>query len=82
MGVWEWGLGSEGQFVVIALVEMSRHFSLLWFMGDLVEVRLEPLFDTVFCLAYILFPARGTGDAIHNVIAVFSGMVCPKYRFQ
>ena len=60
--------------MVIALVEVSGHFVFLWFMGDLVEVRLKPLFDTVFCLAYILFPARATRDAIHNVIAVASGL--------
>ena len=43
-------------------------------MGNLVEVRLKPLLDTVFCLAYILFPPRATRDAIHNVIAVASGL--------
>ena len=43
-------------------------------MGNLVEVRLKPLFDTVFCLAYVLFPARAARDAIHNVIAVASGL--------
>ena len=42
--------------------------------GDLVEVRLKPLFDTVFCLAYVLFPACATGDTIHNVIAVASSL--------
>ena len=60
--------------MVVALVEVSGHFSFLWFMGNLVEMRLEPLFDTVFCLAYILFSTRGAGDTIHNVIAVASGL--------
>ena len=60
--------------MVIALVEVSGHFSFLWFMGNLVEMRLEPLFDTVFCLAYILFPACATRVTIHNVIAVASGL--------
>ena len=55
--------------MVIALVEVSGHFGFLWFMGDLVEMRLKPLLDIVFCLAYILFPARAARDAIHNVIA-------------
>ena len=60
--------------MVIALVEVSGHFGFLWFMGNLVEVCLKPLFDTVFCLAYILFPARAARDAIHNVLAVASGL--------
>ena len=59
---------------MIALVEVSRHFSLLLFMGNLVEVRLEPLLDTVFCLAHILFPTSATRDAINNVIAVASNL--------
>ena len=34
----------------------------------------ETSFYTVFCLAYILLPAHAARDAIHNDIAVASGL--------
>ena len=39
-------------------------------MGDVVEVELEPLFQTVFGLSHILFATTFAGDAVDNVVAI------------
>ena len=50
-------------------VEMSRHLSFSHIVHYLVEVALEPLFQTVLCLPYILLLASPTGDTINKVVA-------------
>ena len=47
--------------VVSISVEMSQHLSFLHIMCYLVEVPLEPLFQTVLGLADVLFPASCAG---------------------
>ena len=39
-------------------------------MGKEVEVRLEPLFQTVFGLSDILFATTFAGDAVDNIVAI------------
>ena len=51
-------------------VEVSGDFCLLCIMGDVVEVGLEPLFQTVFGLSHILFATTFAGDAIDNIVAI------------
>ena len=51
-------------------VEVSRDFCLLCIMGDVVEVGLEPLFQTVFGLSHILFATTFAGDAVDNIVAI------------
>ena len=57
------------QTLVSIPVEMSRHLIFFHIVHYLVEVILEPLFQTVLCLPYILFLASPTGDAIDKVVA-------------
>ena len=58
------------QTLVSILVEMSRHFSFLHVVHYLVEVTLEPLFQTVLSLTYMLLLASPTGDAVDQVVAI------------
>ena len=51
-------------------VEMSRHFRFLRVVHHLVEMTLEPLFQTVLGLTDILFLASSAGDAVDQVVAV------------
>ena len=51
-------------------VEMSQHFRFLHVMHHLVEMALEPLFQTVLGLTHILFLASSAGDAVDQVVAV------------
>ena len=39
-------------------------------MSHVVEVGLEPLFQTVLGLSHILFAATFAGDAVDNVVAI------------
>ena len=57
------------QTLVSILVEMSGHFSFFHIVHYLVEVALEPLFQTVLCLRYILLLASPAGDTIDKVVA-------------
>ena len=54
--------------VVSISVEMSRHLGFLRIMCYLVEVPLEPLFQTVLGLADVLFPASCAGYTIYQVV--------------
>ena len=56
-------------------VEMSRHHGLLRIMCYLVEVPLEPLFQTVLSLADVLFPASCAGYTIYQVVACTADVV-------
>ena len=51
-------------------VEMSRHLRFLRVVHHLVEMTLEPLFQTVLGLTDILFLASSAGDAVDQVVAV------------
>ena len=55
--------------VVSISVKMSRHLGLLRIVCYLVEVPLEPLFQTVLGLADVLFPASCAGYTIYQVVA-------------
>ena len=57
------------QTLVSISVEMSGHFSFFHIVHYLVEVTLEPLFQTVLCLPYILLLASPAGDAVDKVVA-------------
>ena len=57
------------QTLVSISVEMSRHLVFFHIVHYLVEVALEPLFQTVLCLPYILLLASPTGDTISKVVA-------------
>ena len=57
------------QTLVSISVEMSRHLSFFHIVQYLVEVTLEPLFQTVLCLPYILLIASAAGDTIDKVVA-------------
>ena len=52
------------------VVEVSRHFCLLYIIGDVVEVGLEPLFQAVLGLSHILFATTFVGDAVDDVDAI------------
>ena len=56
-------------------VEMSRHLGLLRIMCYLVEVPLEPLFQTVLGLADVLFPTSCAGYTIYQVVACTADVV-------
>ena len=56
-------------------IEISRHLGLLHIMCYLVEVPLEPLFQTVLGLAYILFSASRAGYAVHQIVAIAADVV-------
>ena len=56
------------QTLVSIRVEMCRHLSFFHIVHYLVEVTLEPLFQTVLCLPYILLLASLTGDTIDKVV--------------
>ena len=51
-------------------VEVSGDFCLLCIMGDVVEVGLEPLLQTVFGLSHILFATTFAGNAVDNIVAI------------
>ena len=51
-------------------VEISRHLGLFRIMYYLIEVPLEPLFQTVLGLAHILFSTHCARDAVYQTVAV------------
>ena len=57
------------QTLVSISVEISGHFSFFHIVHYLVEVTLEPLFQTVLCLPYVLLLACPAGDTIDKVVA-------------
>ena len=57
------------QTLVSISVETSGHFSFFHIVHYLVEVTLEPLFQTVLCLPYIRLLASLPGDSIDKVVA-------------
>ena len=56
-------------------VEMSQHLCLLCIVCYLTEFSLEPLFQTVLCLAIELFLASGASYTIHKIVAVAVDLV-------
>ena len=61
--------------VVSISVEMSRHLGLIRIMCYLVEMPLEPMFQTVLGLADVLFPAYCAGYTIYQVVTVTADVV-------
>ena len=63
------------QALVVCTVEMFGHLCLFRILNDLVEVDLEPLFQSIFGLTYILVATFVVGDAVDQVIVVATRVV-------
>ena len=56
--------------------EMSQHLGLLHIMCYLIEVPLEPLFQTVLGLANILLLTSCAGYTVHQIVTVAADGLC------
>ena len=56
-------------------VEMAGHLGLLRIVCYLIELPLEPLFQTVLALAHILFPTSCAGYTVYQVVPVTADVV-------
>ena len=57
-------------------VEVFRYLTVWFVVTNLVEVVLEPVHETIFGLAYILYPATFAGETVDK-IGAFAGAVVP-----